>query len=139
MKSTTGIVLRYAGCTVATMSRTQGSVSLCSAEAENCGMVSALAEAKQVQEILGEYHEDTHIIFETDSSAAKANGERPASWMWKDETHQCEVQVFARRDHEPRSMVAKSGHETHCCRRLDKDSESTSDKGRVDYTEKRAV
>ena len=33
-----------------------------------------LAEAKQIQEILSEYHvEDTHIILETDSSAAKAN------------------------------------------------------------------
>ena len=59
------------------MSRTQGSVGLSSAEAEYYGMVSALAEAKQVQEILGEYHEDTHIIHETDSSAAKANAERP--------------------------------------------------------------
>ena len=39
-------------------------------------MVSALAEAKQMQEILSEYHEDTHIILETDSSAAKANTER---------------------------------------------------------------
>ena len=40
-------------------------------------MVSALAEAKQIQEILSEYHEDTHIILDTDSSAAKANAERP--------------------------------------------------------------
>ena len=39
-------------------------------------MISALAEATHVQEILGEYHEDTHIIVETDSSAAKASGER---------------------------------------------------------------
>ena len=39
-------------------------------------MVSALAEAKQVQEILSECHEDNHIILETDSSAAKANAER---------------------------------------------------------------
>ena len=59
------------------MSRTQGSVSLSSAEAEHYGMVSALAEAKQIQEILSEYHEDAHIILETDSSAAKANAERP--------------------------------------------------------------
>ena len=73
-KSTTGIVLRYAGCTIATISRTQGCISLSSAE---YGMVSALAEAKQIQEILSEYHEDTHIILETDSSAAKANAERP--------------------------------------------------------------
>ena len=48
-KSTTGIVLRYAGSTIATMSRTEGSVSLSSAEAEYYRMVSALAEAKQVQ------------------------------------------------------------------------------------------
>ena len=76
-KSTPGIVLRYAGSTIATMRRTQGSDSRSSAEAEFYGMVSALAEAKQIQEILSEYHEDTHIILETDSSAAKANAERP--------------------------------------------------------------
>ena len=75
-KSPTGIVLRYAGSTIATMRRTQGSVSLSSAQAEYYGKVSGLAEAKQVQEILGEYHEDTHIILETGSSAAKANAER---------------------------------------------------------------
>ena len=74
-KSTTRIVLRYGGSTIATMSRTQRSVSLSSAEAEYYGMVSALAEAKQVKEILSEYHEETHIILETDSSAAKANAE----------------------------------------------------------------
>ena len=39
-------------------------------------MVSSLAEAQQIQEILSEYHEDTHIMLETDSSAAKANAER---------------------------------------------------------------
>ena len=74
-RSTTRIVLSYAGSTIATMSRTQGSVSL--SLAEYYGMVSANVEAKQVQQILGEYHEDTHIILETDSSAAKANAERP--------------------------------------------------------------
>ena len=104
-KTTTGIVLRHAGSTIATMSRTQGSVSLSSAEAEYYGTVSALAEAKQVQEIFGEYHEDTHFILETDSSAARANAER--LWMWKNEAHQCEEKVLARRDHEPRSMVEK--------------------------------
>ena len=82
-KSTTGIVLRYAGCTTATISRTQGCISLSSAEAEYYGMVSALAEAKQIQEILSEYHEDTHIILETDSSAAKANAERPGCGKMK--------------------------------------------------------
>ena len=75
-KSTTGLVLRFAGSMIATVSRTQGSVSLSSAEAEYHGMVSALAEAKQVQEILSGYHEDTHINLETDSSAAKTNAER---------------------------------------------------------------
>ena len=69
-------------------------------------MVSALAEAKQIQEILSEYHEDTHIILKTDSSAAKANAERPGCG-----THQREIQVFARRDHKPRNLVTKSGHE----------------------------
>ena len=51
-----------------------------SAEAEHNGMLSALAEAKQVQEILGEYHEDTHIILETDSSA---NAVRPGCGIVK--------------------------------------------------------
>ena len=70
------IVLRYAGSTITTMSRTQGCVSLCSAEAECYAMVSALAEPTQVQEIFGEYHEDTHFTLGTDSSAVKANVER---------------------------------------------------------------
>ena len=74
----TGIVLRYAVSTMAKMSRTQGSVSLTSAEAEYKGMASALAEAKQVQEILGEYHEDTDIILEADSSAAAAKSRKPS-------------------------------------------------------------
>ena len=46
-------------------------------------MVSALAEAKQIQENLSEYHEDTHIILETHSSAAKANAERPGCGKMK--------------------------------------------------------
>ena len=46
-------------------------------------MVSALAEAKQIQEILSEYHEDTHIILETDSSAAKAHAELPGCGKMK--------------------------------------------------------
>ena len=65
------------------MSRTQRSVCLSSAEAEYYGMASALAKVKQVQEILGEYHEDTHIIRGTDSSAAKANAERPGCGRMK--------------------------------------------------------
>ena len=36
------------------MSRTQGGVSLSSGEAEYYAMVSALADAKQVQEVLGD-------------------------------------------------------------------------------------
>ena len=59
--------------------------------------------------------------------------------MWKNEPHQCKVQILARRDHEPRSTVAKSGHETQCCRRFDKGSESTNDKVHVNHTENRAV
>ena len=59
--------------------------------------------------------------------------------MWKNETHQREIQVFARRDHKPRSLVTKSGHEKQCCRRLDEDSESTRAKEHVDHTENRAV
>ena len=68
---------------MATMSRPQGSVSLSSADAEHHGTVSALAEAKQVPEILGEYLEDTHIILGTDSSAAKPNAERPGCGRMK--------------------------------------------------------
>ena len=82
-KSTTGIVLRYTGCTIATISRTQGCISLSSAEAEYFGMVSALAEGKQIDEILSEYHEDTHIFLGTDSSAAKINAERPGCGQMK--------------------------------------------------------
>ena len=101
-KSTTGIVLRCAGCTIATTSRTQGCISLSSAEAEYSGMVSALAEAKQIQEILSEYHEDTHIILETHSSAAKANAARPGC-----ETHQRENTGICK----TRSRTKKSGYE----------------------------
>ena len=46
-------------------------------------MESALAEAKQVQEILGEYHEGTHVILEKASSAAEANAERPGDGRMK--------------------------------------------------------
>lgn len=46
-------------------------------------MVSALAEAKQIQEVLGEYGDDSFIIIETGSSAAKANAERPGSGKMK--------------------------------------------------------
>ena len=46
-------------------------------------MESALAEAKQVQETLGEYHEGTHVILEKASSAAKANAERPGDGRMK--------------------------------------------------------
>ena len=76
-------------------------------------MVPALAEAKQLQEILSEYHEDTHIILETDSPAAKANAERPGCGKMKHISG--EIQVFARRGHELRSLVTKSGHEKQCC------------------------
>ena len=76
-RSTSGIVLRYAGSKTNTISRTQGSVSLSSAEAEYHAMVSALADATQVQCTLNEYHEETHILFETKSSASKAYAERP--------------------------------------------------------------
>ena len=95
-KSTTGIVLRHAGSTIATMSRTQGSVSLSSAEAEHKRTVS-----EQVQEILGEYHEHTHIIPVTGSSAAKANAERPGCGRMKNIS--AKYKILARRDHEPRS------------------------------------
>ena len=133
-KSTAGIVLRYARSTIATMSRTQGSVGLSSAEVEYFGMVSALAEAKkQVQEILGEYHEVTHNILETDSSAAKANVERLGCGRMNHIS--VKFRKKARRDLEPRSMFVKSWLETQCCRRFDKGSESTSAKEHVDDTE----
>ena len=82
-RSTMGIVLRFAGSAIATMRRTQGGVSLNSGEAEYYAMVSALAEAKQIQEILGECGLQTHIVLETDSSAAKACAERPGSGRMK--------------------------------------------------------
>ena len=100
-------------------------------------MVSALAEAKQIQEILSEYHEDTHIILETHSSAAKAHAERPGCGKMKHIS--IKIQLFARRDHKPRSLVTKSRHETQCCRRLDKDSKSTRAKEHADHTTHRAV
>ena len=43
----------------------------------------------------------------------------------KSEAQQCKVHKLARRDHEPRSVVAKSGHETKCRRPLDKVSETS--------------
>ena len=73
-------------------------------------LVSALAEAKQVQEIIGDYHEDR----------------RTASWMWNDETHQRQVQISASCYHEPRCVVAKSRCEESYCRRFEKVGESTS-------------
>ena len=58
------------------MSRTRGNASLSSVEAAYDTMISALAEAKQVQDILSEYHEETYIILEPGLSAAKASTER---------------------------------------------------------------
>ena len=81
--------------------------------------------------------EDTHFILETDSSAAKANAERPGCGRMKHIS--VKNMVLARRDHEPRSMVEKNGHETQCCRRFDKGSESTSAKEHVEHTDNRAV
>ena len=52
-------------------------------------MVSALAEAKEVQEIVGASHEDTHTILETDSSATKANAERPGFGRMKHVSVEC--------------------------------------------------
>ena len=108
-KSTTGIV--YAGCTTATTSRTQGSFSLSSAEAVYHGRVLALADAKQVQRIFGEYHEDhsrNGIV------SSQANAERPCGGKMK---------IPAVCFHEPRGMVATSRYEEQCCRRFDKVSE----------------
>ena len=113
IKSTTGIVLRYAGCTIAAISRTQGCISLSSAEAEYYGTVSALAEAKQIQEILNEYHEDTHIILETDSSAAKANAERPGCGKMKHISVKYRNLQDAITNQEV--WLRKSGHEKQCC------------------------
>ena len=121
-KSTTGIV--YAGCTTATTSRTQGSVSLSSAEAEYHGRVLALADAKQVQRIFGEYHEDhsrNGIV------SSQANAERPCVGKMK---------IPAVCFHEPRGMVATSRYEEQCCRRFDKVSESTNAAVHVDQTKK---
>ena len=49
--------------------------------------------------------------------------------------HQCKVQIIAGRDHEPKSMVAKRGHEILCRRRLDKISEPASAKEHAAFTE----
>ena len=63
---------------MAPMSRTQGSVSLSSAEAE-----AECYEATLVNEILLDNHEHTHIILETGSSATKANAARPGCGRMK--------------------------------------------------------
>ena len=97
------------------MTRTEGSVSLNSAEAEYYGMVSALVEAKQVQEMLGEYHEDTHS-HEMDSSAAEAIAERLVCGRMKHIS--VKYRYPAGCHHEPRRMVAKSRYEEECSRRF---------------------
>ena len=67
-------MLKHAGSTTATMTAHETSVSMSAAEAEYYAMASELVEAKQVLEILCEYHENTHIILEL---ASETNAERP--------------------------------------------------------------
>ena len=111
-KSTTCIVLK---------SRTQGSVSLSSAEAEYHGRVVALAEAQQVQRIPGEYHEDHsgNGIVSSQSKRSPCGGK---------------LKIPAVCFHEPRGMVATSRYEEQCCRRFGKVSESTNAAEHVDLT-----
>ena len=137
-KSTTGLVLRFAGSTIATVNRTHGSVSLSSAEAEYHSTASALAEAKEVQEILSEYHEDTHINLETDSSAAKTNAERPGCGRMK----HIIVKYRYLQDAELTNQevwVRKVGTKTHCCRRFDKYSKSAMLRNMLTTLKNRAI
>ena len=96
-------------------------------------MVSALAETKQVQEILGEYHEDTHIMLETDSSTAKANAERPGCGRMK------HIKKKYRYLQDAITNQEVWLHKTQCCRWFDKDSESASTEKHVHHTENRDV
>ena len=96
-------------------------------------MVSALAEAKQVQEILGEYHEDTHIILETDSSAAKANAERPGCGRMK----HISVKYRYLQDEITNQEVwlRNVGTKHNVADGLTKNSDSTNAEEHVDHTE----
>ena len=62
-------MLRCAGSTKAT-----NSVNLSTAEAEYYAMVSAVADAKQVQGNIGDYLEDTPIILEADWAVLDVEG-----------------------------------------------------------------
>ena len=85
-----------------------------SAEAEQCTMVPALAEARQVQLFLIQNREGTHIILETDWSAAKAIVKRSVAVLVQDGiTNQ-------------KGLVASSRNEKQCCRQFDKTSESAN-------------
>ena len=128
---TTGIVLRHAGSTMATMSRTQGSVSLSSAEAEYYGTVSALAEAKRSSNSRGASRRYPHHSWH---GLISSQGKCRAPWMWKNEKNQCKVQVSR-----TKKYGCEKWAETQCCQRLDKDSASTSAQEHIDYTENRAV
>ena len=90
-KSTTGFVVRCAGRTIATMSRRQGSVGLSSAEGEFHGTASALADAKQVQEILSENHEHTHT-HHCRNGLVSSQRQCRAPWLRENGTHQREIQ-----------------------------------------------
>ena len=109
---TTGIVLRHAGSTMATMSRTQGSVSLSSAEAEYYGTVSALAEAKRSSNSRGPSRRYPHHSWH---GLISSQGKCRAPWMWKNEKHQCKVQVSR-----TKKYGCEKWAETPCCQRLDK-------------------
>ena len=103
-KSTTGIVLRYAGCTIATTSRTQECISLSSAEAEYYGMVSALAEAKQMKSSVSTTKTLTSFLKQTHQQPKQMQ-----SWMWKTEKHQRDTGICKTRSQ------TKSEHEKQCC------------------------
>ena len=88
-RSTTGIVLRYGGSTMATMS---GSVSLVSAEAENYAMVSAWAGRYKCNKFRTT---TTSRVPLSRDRLVGSESKRRTSWMRKTETQQHEILILA--------------------------------------------
>ena len=107
-----------------------------SVDGEYYAMVLALAEAQKVQGIFGVFHEETHVIIEMDSSAAKAHVETPK--VWTHETHQRREPICASRHHEPSSVSAKSWDEEQSCRRFENTRKSSSAAENDHRTKRRA-
>ena len=98
------------------------SVSLSTAEAEHYGMASALAEAKHVQETVGENHEDTRTILKTDSLAAKAHAERPGCGEMTSVKFGDLQDAITNKE----VLLPKTRYEAQCCRLFDTVCESTA-------------